>query len=160
MLRRHAIATAAFGLGSVWMARDALAQAQAQEAVLPPSKSLAQELAAALGAGKPLVVMVSLHGCPFCKAVRQSYLAPMHRDEGLAVVQVDMQSRQATRDFKGMATTHDALIRGWGIKLAPTLLFFGRGGNEVAERLAGASVPDFYGAYLDERLAAAKQRLG
>jgi thioredoxin-related protein len=152
MLRRHALLTP-----FVWAG---VCEAQTPPAVLPPSRSLARELADAIKAGKPLVVMVSLEGCPFCKTVRQSYLAPMVRDEGLVAVQVDMQSRQAARDFKDAATTHDALIRGWGIKLAPTVLFFGKGGVEVAERLAGASVPDFYGAYLDERLATARQRLG
>ena len=126
---------------------------------MPSSRSLAQEHANALRAGKPLVVMVSLDGCVYCRAVRQSYLAPMHRDEDLAVVQVDMNSSQITRSFKGEATSHAALVRAWGIKVAPTVLFFGRGGAEVAERLAGASVPDFYGAYLDDRLAAARARL-
>lgn len=39
------------------------------------------------------------------------------------------------------------------------MLFFGRGGVEVAERLTGGYIPDFYGAYLDERLAQARKAL-
>jgi hypothetical protein len=41
--------------------------------------------------------------------------------------------------------------------LTPTVLFLGR--QELAERLVGVAVPDFDGAYLDERLATARQAL-
>ena len=119
---------------------------------LPPATSLPDELARALIAGSPLVVMVSLEGCPFCKIVRESYLAPMRQEQGLPVVQVDMRSQRSVRNFNGSATTHEALIAAWRIEVAPTVLFLGRQGAEVASRLVGGYIPDFYGAYLDERL--------
>lgn len=131
------------------------ARAQATHAVLPPARALQEELAAALRRGQPLVVMVSLEGCPFCRIARQSHLAPMHR-EGGAIVQVDMRSAQAVRDFDGQTTTHDALVQRWRVPIAPTLLFFGPGGREVAERMEGAYQPDFYGPYLDDRLEKAR----
>jgi len=137
----------------------ALACAEATEtgtaplpSTLPAPQSLAQSLAAALRTGQALVVMVSLEGCAFCKVVRGNYLGPMHQREGLAVVQIDMRSNAQVQDFQGANTTHDALVRAWGVRLAPTVLFFGPGGVEVAERLRGASIPDYYGAYLDERI--------
>jgi hypothetical protein len=46
---------------------------------LPPSTSLSDELRNALRQGNPLVVMVSLDGCIFCKVVRESHLLPMHK---------------------------------------------------------------------------------
>lgn len=128
-------------------------------ATLPMAVSLADELAQALKKGSPLLVMVSLDGCPFCKVARENYLGPMREQEGLPVVQVDMRSSRTVRDFKGAALTQDALIRSWGIKVAPTVLFFGRGGVEIAERLVGGYIPDFYGAYLDERLRLARAAL-
>lgn len=45
------------------------------------------------------------------------------------------------------------------MKAAPTLLFLGADGREVAARLQGASIPDFYGAYLEERLQTARREL-
>ena len=102
------------------------------------------------------MVLVSLEGCAFCKVVRSNYLGPMHQREGLAAVQIDMRSNAPVQDFQGVATTHDALVRAWGVRLAPTVLFFGPGGVEVAERLRGASIPDYYGAYLDERIRTAR----
>jgi thioredoxin-related protein len=128
----------------------------ADVATLSTSASLPDELARALKSGGPLVVMVSLEGCPFCKVTREHYLAPMHAQQSLPVVQIDMRSNLPVKDFNGAVTTHDQVIRAWGVKVAPTVLFFGRGGNEVAERLGGSYLPDFYGAYLDQRLQAAR----
>lgn len=129
-----------------------------ERAVLPASQSLADELQRALAHGKPLVVMASLEGCVYCQAVRQSHLVPLRETAGLAVVQVNLRSRQPMRNFDGSAITHDERIRAWGIRLAPTLMFIGRDGVEVAERLQGYSA-DFYSAYLAERLALAQTRI-
>ncbi|MEY3446613.1 MAG: hypothetical protein RIR45_1368 [Pseudomonadota bacterium] len=128
-------------------------------ATLPTTSSLNEELAKALAKGSPLLVMVSLEGCPFCKIVRENYLGPMREREGLPVVQIDMRNTSAIKDFKGTTMTQDALIRTWGVRIAPTVLFFGRGGAEIAERMSGGYIPDFYGAYLDERLRIARALL-
>lgn len=134
--------------------------ARAAEVMLPSAQDLPAHLQAALQRQEPLVVMVSLQGCPFCKVVRESHLAPMQRERGLPVVQVDMQSRQSVRDFGGASSSHDRLIEAWRVRIAPTVLFFGRNGQEVAKRLVGGYLPDFYGSYLDERLEAARKALG
>lgn len=132
------------------------AAAAMQDPGLAPARSLRDELAAALRVARPLVVMVSLHGCAFCKVVREHHLVPLARD-GLPVVQVDMRSERPVLGFTGELLTHDGLVRAWGIDAAPTLLFFGPGAREVAPRLRGASIPDFYGAYLDERIRTARR---
>jgi hypothetical protein len=124
--------------------------------ILPSTDSLAASLEQALQAKQPLVVMVSLHGCPFCKVVRENYLHPL-RATGLQVVQIDMRNPRVLVDFDGSSLTQDAWVKKQNIKLAPTVLFFGAQGREVASRLKGAYLPDFYGAYLDEQLAAARK---
>ena len=152
--RRHCLALAA-----AWAAPAlAWAQTAVPAAVLPPARDLPAELAQALQRGQPLVVMVSLEGCVYCRIARQSHLAPMAR-EGFDVVQVDMRSTQAVRDFEGRMTTHDELTRRWKVSITPTVLFFGAKGREVAERMEGAYQPDFYGPYLDDRMAKARSRL-
>ena len=123
---------------------------------LPSTDSLAASLEQALQAKQPLVVMVSLHGCPFCKVVRENYLHPL-RATGLQVVQVDMRNPRVLVDFDGTSLTQDAWVKKQNIKLAPTVMFFGALGREVASRLKGAYLPDFYGAYLDDQLAAARK---
>lgn len=145
------LALAGLGLGAPLLA-------PAADQRLPLSASLPDELARALQARQPLVVMVSLHRCPWCDEVRSNYLAPMHAQDGLPVVQVDMLSPRATRSAGGQETSHAALVRAWDVKVAPTLLFLGRGGTEVADRLVGGA-SDFYAAYLDRRLEQARQAL-
>jgi len=152
ILNRRALLAAGIGVAATVMAPVAWSAGTA----LPVPNSLADELALALKAGQPLVVMVSLEGCPFCRVARDSYLGPMRRQEGVPVVQIDMRTATSVRDFNGRAATHDDLARAWAIKVAPTVLFFGAGGKEVAERLVGGYIPDFYGAYLDQRMQTAR----
>ena len=137
-------------------AASLLGAGPALAATLPAPQSLPDALSAALKKGSPLVVMVSLVGCPFCVIARDNYLAPMQGQAGLSIVQLDMRNRQLVQDFSGASQTQDELVRRWGVKVAPTLLFFGRGGVEVAERMVGGYIPDFYGAYLDDRLRTAR----
>jgi len=125
---------------------------------LPVAGSLADALRQALNKGNPLVVLVSLEGCPFCRVARENYLGPMQR-QGLPVVQVDMRSVSMLTNFQGAPQSHDAWVRAMNVKVAPTVLFFGRGGVEIVERMAGGYLPDFYGAYLDERLRQARALL-
>lgn len=125
---------------------------------LPPAQALREELAAALARKSPLVVMVSLEGCPHCRVARQSHLVPMWR-EGLPIVQVDFRDARVLTDFGGNKRSHDEMTRLWRVSVAPTLLFFGPGGREVADRMEGAYLPDFYRAYLEQRLEQARAKL-
>jgi hypothetical protein len=154
---------------TAWRRRDCLvmaglalglgpALAQRSPATLPAAQSLPEELARAIQNKQPLVVMVSLDGCAFCRQARHSHLSPMHK-AGTVIVQVDMRSAQAVVDFGGKLATHDQLTRAWKVSIAPTLLFFGPHGKEVAERMEGAYLPDFYGPYLEERMAQGRKEL-
>jgi hypothetical protein len=84
----------------------------------------------------------------------------MRQEQRLPVVQVDMRSQRSVKNFSGSATTHEALIAAWRIELAPTVLFLGRQGVEVAQRLVGGYIPDFYGAYLEQRLESGRRVVG
>lgn len=139
-----------------WMLASVKSIAWAVPIALPVTDSLPDALANALQLKQPLVVMVSLQGCPFCKVIRENYLHPL-REDGLQIVQIDMRDNRRIVDFDGSVSSQDAWIRKYGIKLAPTVLFFGGKGEEVASRLKGAYILDFYGAYLDEQLRIARQ---
>lgn len=137
------------------IAGPALAAPDASEQWLPSSQNLQRDLAAALAKKQPLVVMATLHGCPFCKVVREHHLLPLQQ-VGAFVTQIHFLSSEALLDWQGKASTHGGLVKQLGIEVAPTVLFYGTGNKEVAERLAGSSIPDFYGAYLDERMKTAR----
>lgn len=153
--RRAAIRLAAAGLACL-ANFPAIAAGGSAAPSLPRPTSMASELARALAMRKALVVMVSLHGCPYCKLARESYLAPLQAG-GQPVVQLELTGSMALQDLGGRESTHEQVVRGWDVRLAPTVLFLGRGGTEAAARLAGVASPDFYGAYLQQRVDAANR---
>ncbi len=132
--------------------------ATAAPAQLPAALSLHDELDRASKTKDPLIVMVSLAGCPFCRMARDSYLGPMQK-KGFPIVQVDMRSDLAVKDLKGQMTSHDQLVKQWNVSIAPTLIFLGPKGEELVDRMEGGYLPDFYGAYLDEKIAKARKIL-
>jgi hypothetical protein len=136
---------------------SALCPAWAQESVLPIPDSLPDVAASAERRREPLVLLISLRGCPYCELVRRNYLLPA-RAEGLQVWQINMQDKQRPLiDFDGQTSNAMAVIARAKIRLAPTVLFLNAQGQEVAERLIGIASVDFYSAYLEERLVMARQ---
>jgi thioredoxin-related protein len=119
---------------------------------IPVAKALHSEIAAALKIPSPLVVFVSLDNCPFCKIAKNNYLVPLMNEQAVPIVQVNFRYANPVVDWQGKTKSQDQLIRAWGVKVAPTVLFIGKDGKEVAPRLVGSATSDFYGSYLDERL--------
>ena len=155
--RRHFSATlAGFALHLSTGMSSALSPAWAQESALPIPDSLPDAAAAAERRREPLVLLISLRGCPYCELVRRNYLLPAQA-LGLQVWQINMQDKQRPLiGFDGQVTHAAAFIASAKIRLAPTLLFLNARGQEVAERLIGIASVDFYGAYLDQRLVTAR----
>ena len=150
--RRHLLAA----LSASWLIIVLSQAAHAATRVLPTSASLKNDIDAALKTSKPLVVLVSLDNCPFCKIAHENYLIPLMAERAISVIQVNTNHATPIDDAWGKRTTHEQLIRIWAIKVTPTVLFLGKNGREVAPRLEGGSMSDFYGAYLDERLRTAQ----
>jgi hypothetical protein len=146
--------------GASALACAALPRARAAtQDLLPQPRSLAAEVEAALAKGRALVVLASLEGCSWCKLVRQSYLAPLLA-AGQPVVEFGMGRSTPLADFAGAPSTQAQMAKSLQVRVAPTVLFMGRGGHELAPRLVGVPLPDFYGAYLQQRLDAANRTAG
>ena len=139
---------------------DPAAKATPPMALLPTTDSLPTAARAAAAKGQPLVVMTTLKGCPFCDVVRNNYLGPMLRQGEVVAIQLDMTDRtSALTGFDGKPTTPAAQVTAWKARLAPTVLFLGPDGRELAERLRGVAVQDLFGAYLDMRLSDSRKLL-
>jgi thioredoxin-related protein len=127
---------------------------------LPSPSSLRAAAQSAAAKGQPLVVMTTLVGCPYCDLVRRTHLFPMNLAGELVAVQLDIRdSRSVLQGFNGETSTPADVVAEWKAKFAPTVLFFGPNGQELAERLVGMAVPDFYGEYLEARLVEARRKL-
>ena len=126
--------------------------------ILPIPGSLRAAAQTALHRREPLVVMVTLKGCAFCDVVRTNYLGPMHQRGEVYAVQVNMLDRKTPlQDLQGQITTPHAQARAWKARMAPTLLFLDVNGKEIAERMEGMTIADFYGAYLQDRIDTARK---
>ena len=141
---------AVLALGSVPAARA--------DTALPAAHDLRASVARAAARGEPLVLLFSLPDCPYCEVVRASTYRWLLRD-GVPVEQLDMVAGYKLGGFDGRPTDGAVLAARYGVHLAPTVLFLGADGREIGERLVGAGVPDFYGAFVDRSLAQARKHL-
>ena len=130
----------------------------AAESRLPTPRSLRD--IALQNPKEPLILLASLPNCPYCELARRSYLIPYRSEQQLSIWQLETTDNTAPLvDFAGNKTTATLWLKANRIKVTPTVLFFNPLGQEVAARLEGIAVPDFYGAYLDQRIASARASL-
>jgi len=142
------------------MTSAAPTEARPKASALPLPASLKVAAKRATAKGQPLVVMTTLEGCPYCEVVRNHYLLPMQMSGEIDAVQIDvLDKRRNLQDFDGELVSPADQARAWKARFTPTVLFLDAQGRELAERLVGISLPDFYGAYLDARLREARTKL-
>ncbi len=134
-----------------------------KEITLPYLVSWTAVAAAAQKAQAPIIIMVSLEGCGFCKIVRQSHLLPLQALEkttpSAIVRQIEINGSQTVVDADGKAVSHREFAQKLGAKVAPTVYFLNAKGEQIAAPLKGGLLPDFYSAYLDDAIASATKRL-
>ena len=134
-----------------------------QDAMLPVPLNLQKEAAQAQAEGKPLVLMFSLPGCPYCKVVRQNYLAPMLTEnpesERPVLREVHITSDRPLVGFDGSQTSQSALASRYDVRIAPTLIFVDARGDLLADPIVGGDGTGFYLAYLDSAFAASAKKL-
>ena len=137
------------------------ARAAPRQSSLPLAIDLAADSRMASERNIPLLVLYSLPGCPYCEAVRRSYLLPLLAESTprALVRQIDVDSSRQLIDFEKRPATHQAFATREGITLTPVVAFYGPAGKQVAARMVGAMLPDFYGSYLDEALSKAADQI-
>ena len=136
------------------------------QATLMSARDLVADAKYAENVGLPLIVLVSLPGCPHCELVRRTHLLPLLRNgrdgpttQKPLIRQIDINGRDILRDFSGDTTTHAEFARRYKISIAPVVMFFDAQGALATEPLVGSMIPDFYGAYFDAALTEAKLKL-
>lgn len=143
---------------AAWLASGA-ALAQPRETPLPAPASLQVAALAAQARGEPLVLLVSIAGCPWCELLRRNYLAPM-RAEGVQAFQIKVDDRKTVvANFKAQASTGADIAAAYQAKLTPTVMFLNAQGVEIAPRIAGVASADLLGHQLDSALRLAREHL-
>ena len=110
---------------------------------------------------RPMLVLFSRDGCPWCERVRREYLVGIDVETPSRVVvrEVRIDSDAPLTNFDGTATTHHAFAAGHGAKLAPTLMLLGPKGEALTDALVGYQTSDFYGATIERTIDDARKRM-
>lgn len=135
----------------------------AVESSLPAARDFSADSRTVTTTGMPLIVMLSLAGCPHCEVVRRSHLLPLFRNgpatQKPLIRQIEINGHDLVRDFSGRATTHAEFAGRYRFGIAPVVMFFDAKGEMIAAPLVGSMIPDFYGAYFDAALTEARSNL-
>ena len=124
---------------------------------------LRQDAIAAQREGKPVIVFFTMPDCRYCHVIRQNYLAPLlkaaDRNDRPIIREVDLTSLQSLIWLDGERITHKAFSISHRIRFAPTVVFLNAQGEHIAEPLVGGDTAGMYGAYFDNRLSTAAQKM-
>lgn len=136
-------------------------------------RSLLPLLERAAAKQQPIVLLFSIEGCGWCLRLRRDQLfslAAQAASRGIQVIEFDLNDD--TPFVAPARPTTNPGVTGWlaeirspymlayrlGVRFSPTVVFLGPNG-EIADRLEGYTSPDFYSAYLDERISKAHASL-
>lgn len=125
------------------------------------AKTLAGDARVASDRKLPIMLFFSQANCGFCERARREYLRPLAASGAWTTraLMREVPIEATLTGFDGKRISGRDLARVYGIRVFPTVVFVDAGGNLIAEPLAGFTVPDFYAAYLEQRLDAASARL-
>jgi thioredoxin-related protein len=139
------------------------AAAATNAGALPAARDFAADSRNVASGKKPLLVLFSQTGCPWCERARREFLLPMQANSSYQAKvifrQIDIDQATPLTGFDGAPTSHQAFARMMKVDRFPTILLLGQDGRVLAEPLVGFGIADFYGAYIDERIEQAVARL-
>jgi len=129
---------------------------------VPLARDLQADAMAAAQSGLPLLLFFTLEGCPYCERVRREYLGPMAHDpeQMKRTLYREVPIEATVNGFDGTRRSARDIAAAYKVRIFPTVVLVDAGGRLLAEPLVGFTVPDFYGAYLDQRIDTARGKMG
>ncbi|MGL1832481.1 thioredoxin fold domain-containing protein [Rhodocyclaceae bacterium SMB388] len=144
-----------------WAAIASPALGQGLPALIQPT-DLRDEATRIARHGHPMVVLYSQRGCGWCDQAR-THLVPMSRRSGDGVDaifrQIDIDSDTPLIDFDGRTTTQRRFAQTQGVRFTPTVSLYGPDGEPIGAPILGMRLPDFYGQYVENAIARARQTI-
>lgn len=130
---------------------------------ITPLQNLRSDLMLSEQTGRPILVVFSTTHCSYCHQVKEEFIRPILRnkayDERVIIRLVEVDDEMDVIMPEGSSINYQALAARYGINFYPTVIFLGRGGEEVAKRLVGITTVDLYGGYLDRAIDQGMQTL-
>ncbi len=140
-----------------------LAPLTAPAADLTAAQGLDADGARSASARIPVVMLYSATWCSWCNAVKQEFFQhmpddPAYRDR-IILREVTIDSQSVMVDFDGRSVTHQQFAAAAGVRLVPTVRFVDGRGRQLAAEMVGVATLDYYGWYLDRRIAESLEKL-
>ena len=117
---------------------------------------------ARLARERNLVLMIEFSSeyCAYCRKLESLFLLPMQRnadyDEKVLIRAVSLDSYETVIDFDGNSIDTREFAARYDVSLTPTLVFVDSEGVEVSDKLVGIWSEDYYGWFIDDRIAQAR----
>jgi thioredoxin-related protein len=112
---------------------------------------------------RPILLLVSRRGCPYCTQVKQEILEPMiisgNYTNKVIFREIVLDSNTSLLDFSKSQIKISNLKAKYQIALTPTLLFLGPNGDELAERIVGINTIELFSYYVDQAIDKAAVKL-
>jgi len=134
----------------------------ARSAELPRASDLAADGTRARRERKPILLFFDRASCPYCEQALREYVVPMSREawrDRALFRAIDIDMATPVVDFDGRTVTHRAVAARYRVSLSPTVMVVDPDGKPLASPIVGLLTVDFYGAYLEDALARAADRL-
>jgi len=140
-----------------------LSTGPAQAGTVPIASDLQEDAGTSRAANLPILLIYTAKHCHYCDEVKAGVFNPIAADpayrERMLLREVRIDSNIHLVGFNGDVTSHRAFATDRGITIVPTLEFLDGAGLQVSRPLVGVSIPDYYGAYVDNGIEQAIRNL-
>jgi thioredoxin-related protein len=118
--------------------------------------NLAHEGKLSLRTKRPILILFSREGCPYCIQIKREILKPMlisgNYADKIIIREIILNSAVTLLNFNGSTVKASELAYKYSIEITPTLLFLGPNGKELAERIVGINTIDLFSYYVDQAI--------
>jgi len=140
-----------------------LSTGPAQAGTVPIASDLQEDASTSRAANLPILLIYTAKHCHYCDEVKAGVFNPIAADpayrERMLLREVRIDSNIRLVGFNGDVTSHRSFATDRGITIVPTLEFLDGAGLQVSRPLVGVSIPDYYGAYVDNGIEQAIRNL-
>jgi thioredoxin-related protein len=105
---------------------------------------------------RPILLLVSKTGCPYCSLLKREILEPMivggNYADKIIIREIILNTSTKLVDFDGTIIDASALAKRYGTNLTPTMLFLGPDGKELTEKIVGINTIELFSYYVDQAI--------
>ncbi len=130
---------------------------------IPTARDLSSDGKLASRQGVAILLLFSSNHCPYCKKLEEEVIQPLmlsgDYDDKVIVRRINLDAGGELIDFAGDPVSVSRFSRNYRATLTPTVVIVGPDGKQLADRLRGISVVDYYWEGLDKAIESALSRL-